>query len=63
MGIPQKHLVWKTIIRKNLEWLLPKILFIIKVKILFTGKNSTINLKKLNLEILLLGNTNQILKI
>ena len=35
-GIPQVYLIWIPIIGKTLECLLPKILFPIKVKILFT---------------------------
>ena len=34
-GIPQAYLKQMTIIRKTLEWLLPKILFTIKIKTLF----------------------------
>ena len=35
-GIPQVYLELMTTIRKTLEWLLPKIPFTMKVKILFT---------------------------
>lgn len=35
-GIPKVSLILIVIIRKNLEWPLPKILFTIKVKIVFT---------------------------